>query len=111
MIEKKLGKIARAEYGFGGYQDAQFGLSVTLTSGSWGVGDFWGMWGMEPDSHNKWTKADQIKAHGEAADRICKLLKEANVQSVSDLKGIPVEVTFDDTILTGWRVLTEVITQ
>jgi hypothetical protein len=40
---------------------------------------------------------------------VSKLLKEAKVNSVDKLKGIPVEVTFDGNILKDWRILTEVL--
>lgn len=31
-MEKRIGKIQKIKFGFGGYQDAQFGVSVTLSS-------------------------------------------------------------------------------
>jgi hypothetical protein len=108
-MRKELGKIQSARYGFGGYQDAQFGLSVTLGGESWGVGDFWGGWADEPSTYAKWTKEDQIRHHGETADRICALLKSAKVTSVEKLIGKPVEVLFDGNTLSSWRILTEVI--
>jgi len=40
---------------------------------------------------------------------VSKLLKEAKVDNVDKLKGIPVEVTFDGMMLKEWRVLTEVL--
>lgn len=106
---KELGKITGARYGFGGYQDAQFGLSVSLGGESWGVGDFWGMWASEPDKHKKWTRDEQIEAHGETADRVCKLLTAARVTCVEELAGIPVEVSFEGNTLKEWRVLKEVL--
>jgi hypothetical protein len=105
---KELGKITRATYGMGGYQDAQFGLSISM-EGAWGVSDFWGFWAMEPSKGAKWTKADQLKYHGETADRICKLLEQAKVSDVSKLVGIPVEATFSGMSLSSWRVLEEVL--
>jgi hypothetical protein len=40
---------------------------------------------------------------------LSKLLKEAKVDSVDQLKGKPVEVTFDGNLLSEWRILTEVL--
>lgn len=40
---------------------------------------------------------------------ISKLLKEAKVDEVYQLKGKPVEVTFEGNMLKEWRLLTEVI--
>jgi hypothetical protein len=36
-------------------------------------------------------------------------LKDAKVNSVDELKGKPVEVTFDGNMLKEWRILTEVL--
>jgi hypothetical protein len=40
---------------------------------------------------------------------VSKLLKDAKVSSVDELKGKPVEVTFDGNMLKEWRILTEVL--
>jgi hypothetical protein len=40
---------------------------------------------------------------------VSKLLKDAKVNSVDELKGKPVEVTFDGNMLKEWRILTEVL--
>ena len=115
---KKIGKIQHVSYGFGGYQGAMFGISFTLGSDKegWGVGDFWGFWGsnIECSENAKWTEEERIKFHGENALRISKLMIEAKVEDVKDLKDIPVEVTFDDPGYLGsklkeWRILTEVL--
>jgi hypothetical protein len=109
VVRKELGKIKSVRYGFGGYQDAQFGLSVSMGGESWGVSDFWGGWASEPDKLAKWTRAEQLECHGQTADRVCKLLQSAHVQGVDGLEGVPVEVTFDGQRLQSWRVLTEVL--
>jgi hypothetical protein len=108
-MRAELGKIQSASYGFGGYQDVQFGLSVNLGGKGWGVSDFWGGWADEPSEYAKWTRSDQLEWHGKTADRVAKLLKSAKVRTVSDLKDVPVEVTFDGMQLVSWRVLEEVI--
>ena len=40
---------------------------------------------------------------------VSKYLKEAKVSSVDKLKGIPVEVTFENNTIKSWRILTEVL--
>ena len=60
-MEKKLGKIESVKFGLGGYQSVMFGLSVTLSGQSWGVGDFKGTWDCENikvSELTKWTEAD-----------------------------------------------------
>lgn len=110
MSETKLGKIRKVRYGFGGYQDAMFGIGFDLDMKGSGVGDFWGMWPTSMWSERaQWTKEDAIREHGEIAMRLAKLMKEANVEDVKQLEGIPVEVTLDRNTLKSWRILTEVL--
>jgi hypothetical protein len=110
MTEKKLGKIEKVHYGLCGYDDCMLGLKVTIGGNGWGVGaDKAGHWIFEPSEHSKWTKEDQIKALGENALFISKLLTEAKVSSVDKLSGIPVECTFEGMLLKDWRILTEVL--
>lgn len=109
MERKELGRIQSARYGFGGYQDAQFGLAVTLAGKNWGTSDFHGFWGLEPSASAQWDAARQDQAFAETARHVLALLKEAGVQGVSDLVGMPVEVTFESNVLKSWRILTEVL--
>lgn len=109
VMAEKLGKITAASYGFGGYQGVQFGLHISMQGDGWGVSDFWGFWADDPSDSAKWSKQDQIRYHGETADRVCKLLQSAKVTDVAELKGVPVEVTFIDHRLNDWRVLKEVL--
>lgn len=104
----KLGKISKVSFGYGGYQDAQFGLSVTLSGESWGVGDFKGFWASRP-THADWTVEDQTRSLGETALYLRDLLRLAKKQEVHELVGVPVEVTFDGNMLKEWRILEEVL--
>lgn len=111
-MEKKLGKITSVKFGHGGYQDACIGLSVGLGDGSWGVSDFKGTWDAElvkRSEYTKWTEEERTKGYDETIRFLSKLLKEAKVDTVDKLKNIPVEVTFDGTLLKEWRILTEVL--
>lgn len=108
---KKIGKIQSISFGFGGYQDAMLGLSISLGSDSWGVGDFRGGWGPQItcDKYCKWTEADRSKLYADTARFIGDLLTQAKKDKLSDLQGVPVEVEFDGMILKSWRILTEAI--
>ena len=111
-MEKKLGKIESVRFGHGGYQDSCLGLSVTLSASGWGVGDFKGGWDAELIKHSeysKWSEEDRDKSYSDTMRFLSKLLKEAKVSSVDQLKGIPVEVMFDGMMLKEWRILTEVL--
>lgn len=111
MNGKKLGRIEKVSFGYGGYQDVQFGLQVTLGDGSWAVGSFNGGWSadIECTEHCKWTEADRDRAFSDTMRYVNGLLKDAKVKSVAELKDIPVEVEFDGNTLKSWRILTEVL--
>lgn len=111
-MEKKLGKIENVKFGIGGYQDAMIGLHVTLGNNGWGVGSSRSAWDAETikwSEHCKWTEADRDKQYAELLRYVSKLLKDAKVDSVDKLKGIPVEATFDGNTLKEWRILTDVL--
>jgi hypothetical protein len=109
VIQKQIGKIEIAYVGTGGYQDAMFGITFRISGKGWGVSDFWGTWSRDPDKHCKWTIEEQTEIWGDVMRRIAKLLVEAKVTDVEDLRGKPVEVTFEDGRLKSWRILDEVL--
>ena len=74
----ELGKIQRADIGFGGYDDAMFGISFTLEGKAWGVSDFWGTWGFQPSETAKW-KEYRIRTYGETMNKILALCEKAKV--------------------------------
>lgn len=106
----QLGKIQKVRFGNGGYQDAMLGISFTLGGDGWGVGDFWGFWGMERSTHAKWTEAERVAFFGDMVMRIGKLLTDAKVDSIDKLDGIPVRVHWKNfNQLERWEVLKEVL--
>jgi hypothetical protein len=109
-LRNELGKIKKIKLGFGGYQDAMIGISFDFGGDGWGCGDFWGHWSDKPIEGAEWTHESQIKKLGEVMWRINNLLKEAKVDRVNDLAGVPVRVFFKDVnMLSHWEVLTEVL--
>ena len=111
MNNKILMKIANVRFGYGGYQDAMFGISVELSGKGYGVGDFRGMWSIETKvtAGTKWTEEDRNKQFADTMRYVNQLLIDAKKQDVSQLKDVPVEATFEDNILKSWRILTEVL--
>ena len=112
---KKLGKIAKAYVGLGGYQDVQFGLHLTFSGEGWVVSSSFSCWDparMECSETAKWTEADRDKELSKIGREISKSLKQARVEKVEELKGIPVRVSFDGpgagSVITGWEILEEV---
>lgn len=110
---KELGKIKSIHFGHGGYQDCMIGLTLTLGGDGWGVGTFEsGFWDpclMKRSEHAKWTELDRQTAQCALVVKISELLRDAKVSDVMKLKDVPVECTFDGTMLKSWRILTEVI--
>lgn len=113
MSEKYLGKITEISFGLGGYQDAQLGLSVTLEGQGVGTHTFIGTWDYNiiksPSVSAKWTEADRTELMVDLLRKISDLLKKAKVRDINQLKGKPVEMTFESNILKEWRILEEVL--
>lgn len=108
-MRKELGKIQRFDIGLGGYDGAMFGMSVTLGGSGWGVCDFDGTWVRDPDEHCKWSFEDQSHLWGTVCRRVARLMKSAKVTTCAEMVGIPVEVSFNGSSLSSWRVLEEVL--
>ena len=110
MTEKLLGKIRSAKLGFGGYQDAMFGLSLDFDLNGSGIGTFIsGGWTGERSEYARWTEEDRSKLQSELIVKLMKILKAAKVDDVIKLKNIPVEVIIENQSLKDWRILTEVL--
>lgn len=115
MSNKYLGKIVRAYFGIGGYQEAMIGLFVELSfdkcCGSMQSKCAWSPALIECSTHCKWTEADRDKQFAEIVRYVDKLLNDAKVRSVDKLAGIPIEVTSEGlgSSITEWRILTEVL--
>lgn len=105
---KRLGRIDSITLGAGGYDDAMFGVTFRFGGEDLCVGDFWGYWASLSEGA-KWTRANQIDALGKMCLKLNDLMRQAKVKSFADLKGVPVEVTFDGQVLRSWRILREVI--
>lgn len=112
MERKELGKVQRFDVGLGGYQGVMLGVSIDLGGAGWGVSDFKGFWSpsqIQRSDSAQWTEESRSKAFDEVMRFIDKTLHEAKVKQTHELVGIPVEVTFENTTLKSWRVLTEVL--
>jgi hypothetical protein len=108
-MRKVLGKIEKAFFGMGGYQDAMIGIGFNLSGDGGMVHDFWGDWATKHSEGCQWTHAERITRLGEVSWRIRELLSDARVDTVERLAGKPIEITYDGMMLKSWRVLTEVL--
>ncbi len=108
MNETILGKITDVSFG---KKDSRFGLWLTL-SGEWTVQTSYVCWDpveIIPDEYHKWTEKDRDVEMIDIMNKISKLLQQAKVENVNDLLNIPIEITFQDHILSSWRILEEVL--
>lgn len=113
-MEKRIGKIQAVRFGIGGYQDAMIGITVTLGSDkdSWKVGS--GKWAWDANiidcsKYSQWTEEDRSEQYDQIMRYVSDLLAAAKVKDVYELKGVPVEATFDGDELKEWRILEEVL--
>lgn len=113
---KQLMKIDAADYGFGGYDDAMFGISWRFSGDGCGVGDFWGTWPlrMTRSQHAQWDEEDRDNIVLDTQLRLEQVLRDAKVRHLHELIGKPVEITFEGDggwggKLQSWRILTEVL--
>jgi len=110
MTETMLGKIEKIEFGKGGYQEAEFGLSITFSGQSWGIATFIsGGWAGKRSESAKWTEEDRLKSMGQMCLKVNTLLDDAKVDCVSKLKGTPCEVVTANGRFHSFRILKEVL--
>jgi len=108
-LRTELGKIQRVRVGFGGYQDAQFGVWWVLGGDGWGVQDGDGCWVTEITAGTKWTEDGRSEQLAKIMRDLMTKCREAKVENVDALADKPIEVEFDGNLLKSWRILTEVL--
>lgn len=111
-MEKKLGKITKAYFGIGGYNDCEIGIFLEFSSGCWGVSGKKSAWDhnlLKWSENCRWTEEDRGKQYVDIVKYTSDILNKAKVHSVDKLVGIPVEITFESNTLKDWRVLEEVL--
>jgi hypothetical protein len=105
----ELGRIQKISFGWGGYQDAMIGVSITIGGQLWGCGNFKGAWGTDRSEYTRWSEEDRLRQLGQACMWVRELLTKAKVQTLDQLQGVPIEATFDGNLLESWRILDEVL--
>ena len=108
-LRKSIGKISSISFGFGGYQDVQFGVTISVETESGSATTGMWTWCGKPDEYTKWTVEQQSDYYNKTMRYIIKLMQDAKVQNINDLKGKPIEATWEGNWLKEIRILTEVI--
>lgn len=109
MAEKLLGKISDIRFGFIPDYPFLFGLDLTfkLSDNSHiGTG---GKYTVNISEACKWSEEERNTALIDMINQIIKVMKDAKITNISDLKNKPVEVTIDRNIFKDFRILTEVL--
>jgi hypothetical protein len=109
MKRLELGKISYAEFGSTGDMCFLFGLQLMFKFPNGGVGDG----GLHTVNMSETCDYGLAQSRAEECDKVMaftyNLLKQAKVEKVSKLVGIPVEVEFDGNTFKSFRVLEEVL--
>ena len=110
MERKVLGKIKSAEFGKISDYPIYMGLLLEFTfDGNCHVGDG-GMFTTNMSKGCIWSSAEERRlAIEERMDAVYKLLNDAKVRTVSQLKNKPVEITVENNMFKNFRILTEVL--
>lgn len=109
MEKKFLGKITSAEFGKINDYPMYMGLLLEFTlDGNRHVGDG-GKFTINMSKDCKWSAKERRDAIEEQMDTIYKLLNDAKVRTVSQLKDKPVEITVENNTFKDFRILTEVL--
>jgi len=109
MERKVLGKIKSAEFGKISDYPMYMGLVLEFTfDGDCHVGDG-GKFMTNMGKDCKWSAEERRLAIEERMDAVYKLLSDAKVRTVSQLKNKPVEITLENKTFKDFRILTEVL--
>lgn len=108
MTTKKLGKITFAE--FGTIRDYPFliGLQLGFSIGGSSVMDG-GKYTVNISPECKWEELNREATITKSIEEVDRILEDAKVNYVSELKNKPVEVTIKDNMFKDFRILTEVL--
>jgi len=103
MIQKRLGKITKAQ--FGRYPDRPFLFGLQLEFGFKGSGvGCGGKYTVNISDNCRWERQEKLEAIDRAISHLNKILEDANVNYVSELIGRPVEVTLEDSMFKDFRI-------
>lgn len=109
MDEKKLMRISDVRFGTVSDYPFLFGLILGFQTEGSGIG-CGGKYTINMSKECKWeSPLDRAKAIEKMCDEVVAILEQAKVNSVAELKGIPVEVEIKDNCFQDFRILTEVL--
>lgn len=109
MTGKLLGKISDVRFGFIPDYPFLFGLDLTFKlSDSSGIGAG-GKYTVNISEACKQSEEERNAELINMINQVIKIMKDAKITNISDLKNKPVEVTIDRNTFKDFRILTEVL--
>lgn len=109
MIEKLLGKISNVRFGFIPDYPFLFGLDLTFKLSDNTVIGTGGKYTVNISEACKWSEEEKNAALIDMINQIIKVMEDAKIINISDLKNKPVEVTIDRNTFKDFRILIEVL--
>lgn len=107
MTEKRLGKIDSVKFGFVPDYPFLFGLILSFKLGNRsGIGC---SYTVNISDACKWSPDERSKGIEKTIDKIVEIMKDAQVNYVTQLQDVPVEVTIENNTFKDFRILTEVL--
>lgn len=109
--EKILGRITRAAWGVVPDRPFLYGLELSFKMQDLGVssGGKYLVNISTVTKNHKFTIEDQKEELWESTQHLLRTLVDAKVNTVAELKGLPVEVTLEGNLFKDFRILTEVL--
>ncbi len=104
-----LGKITNVRFGFIPDYPFLFGIDFDFSLGDGSYIGSGGKYTVNISKDCKWSPEERKEAIEKSTDFIVKILKDAKVDNVCDLKNKPVEVYLKDNTFVDFRILTEVL--
>lgn len=108
-MEKKLGKITTAQFGFLPDNNYLFGLILEFNMNGSAVGSSSAYMENISDSAKWYSATQKHKAMTKTMLETARFLLSAKVNTAEELKGKPVEVTIRNGLFKEVRILTEVL--
>ena len=108
-MEQSLGKITNFKLGT---RESRFGAHFTLetTTGATQSSEcFWSPSEIKISEYTKWTEEDRDKEMVKFLRWLNKLMHDAKATDINQMVGKPIEVTWNNNMLSSWRILTEVL--
>lgn len=109
MTGKLLGKISDIRFGFIPDYPFLFGLDLTFKLSDSSVIGTGGQYTVNISEACNWSEEERNAALIDMINQVIKIMKDAKITNISNLKNKPVEVSINQNTFDNFRILTEVL--